>query len=176
MTVTGPDDDNAVEETATITHSIGGIVASGILRVTMDESDTRGVTVTPTSIEVTENGTARYNIVLDSQPVGDAGNRVTVTVGGASGDVTVAPSQLVFTDDDWFTAQEVEVSAALDNDGEPDAPVTLTPHGARRGLRTNESGQRQGDGHGNTYTWHHCGYDAGAGGESGRGYLIPDCW
>ena len=131
--VTGTDDDNAVEETATITHSIGGgIVASGILRVTMDESDTRGVTVSTTSLEVTENGTARYNIVLDSQPVGDAENRVTVTVGGASGDVTVAPSQLVFTDDDWFTAQEVEVSAALDNDGEPDATVTLT-HTVRGG-------------------------------------------
>ena len=130
--VTGPDDDNAVEETATITHSIGGIVASGILRVTMDESDTRGVTVSTTSLEVTENGTAKYNIVLDSQPVADEENRVTVTVGGASGDVTVATSQLVFTDDDWFTAQEVEVSAALDNDGEPDAPVTLT-HTVRGG-------------------------------------------
>ena len=130
--VTGPDDDNAVEETATITHSIGGIVASGILRVTMDESDTRGVTVSTTSLEVTENGTARYNIVLDSQPVGDADNRVTVTVGGASGDVTVVPSQLLFTGDNWFTAQEVEVSAALDDDGEPDAPVTLT-HTVRGG-------------------------------------------
>ena len=131
--VTGTDDDNAVEETATITHSIGGgIVASGILRVTMDESDTRGVTVSTTSLEVTENGSARYNIVLDSQPVGDAENRVTVTVGGTSGDVTVTPSQLVFTDDTWFTAQEVEVSAALDNDGEPDAPVTLT-HTVRGG-------------------------------------------
>ena len=132
VTVTGPNDDNAVEETATITHSIDGIVPNGILRVTMDESDTRGVTVTPTSLEVTENGTARYNIVLDSQPVGDAGNRVTVTVGGASGDVTVAPSQLVFTDATWFTAQEVTVSAALDDDGEPDAPVTLT-HTVRGG-------------------------------------------
>ena len=132
VTVTGPNDDNAVEETATITHSIGGIVASGILRATMDESDTRGVTVSTTSLEVTENGTARYNIVLDSQPVGDAENRVTVTVGGASGDVTVEPSQLVFTDDDWFTAKEVAVSAALDDDGEPDAPVTLT-HTVRGG-------------------------------------------
>ena len=130
--MTGPDDDNAVEETATITHSIGGIVASGILRVTMDESDTRGVTVSTTSLEVTENGTGRYSIVLDSQPVGDADNRVTVTVGGASGDVTVAPSQLLFTDDTWFTAQEVVVSAALDDDGEPDAPVTLT-HTVRGG-------------------------------------------
>ncbi len=133
VTVTGPNDDNAVEETATITHSIdAGIVPNGILRVTMDESDTRGVTVSTTSLEVTENGSARYNIVLDSLPVGDEENRVTVTVGGASGDVTVEPSQLVFTGTTWFTAQEVEVFAARDDDGEPDPPVTLT-HTVRGG-------------------------------------------
>ena len=132
VTVTATNDEDAVEETATITHSIGGIVPSGILQVRMDESDTRGVTVSTTSLEVTENGSARYSIVLDSQPVGDSSDRVTVTVGGASGDVTVVPSQLVFTGTDWFTAQEVEVFAALDDDGEPDPPVTLT-HTVRGG-------------------------------------------
>ena len=131
--VTGPDDENAVQETATITHTIGGaIVANGILRATIRESDTRGVTIVPTSVEVTEGGTARYNIVLDSEPVGDAEDRVTVTVGGVSGDVTVAPSQLMFTDDDWFTAKEVEVTAATDDDGVTDSPVTLS-HTVRGG-------------------------------------------
>ena len=91
VTVTGPDDENAVQETATITHTINNaIVANGILRATVRESDTRGVTsIDGRALEVTEGGTARYNIVLDSQPVGDADNRVTVTVGGVSGDVTV---------------------------------------------------------------------------------------
>ena len=127
VTVTAADDDNAVQETATLTHLVdGAIVANNILRVTVRESDTRGVTITPTSLEVTEGGTARYTIVLDSQPVGDAENRVTVTVGGVSGDVTVALSQRLFTHDNWFEAQEVEVIAASDDDGEPDAPVTLS--------------------------------------------------
>ena len=127
VTVTGPDDENAVQEMTTITHSIGGgIVANGILRATIRESDTRGVTITPTSVEVTEGGTARYSVLLDSEPVGDAEDRVTVTIGGVSGDVTVSRSQLLFTDDNWFTAQEVEVTAATDDDGETDAPVTLT--------------------------------------------------
>ena len=94
ITVTGPDDENAVQETVTITHTIGGaIVGNGILTATIRESDTRGVTITPTSVEVTEGGTAVYNVVLDSQPFGGSDtageNRVTVTVGGASGDVTV---------------------------------------------------------------------------------------
>ena len=126
VTVTGPVDDNAVQETTTITHTVNSaIVASGILRATVRESDTRGVTITPTSLEVTEGGTARYNVVLDSQPVGDAEDRVTVNVGGASGDVTVAPSQLLFNATTWQTAQEVVVSAAEDDDGETDAAVTL---------------------------------------------------
>ena len=133
VTVTGPVDDNAVQETATITHTIeGAIVTNGILQATVRESDTRGITITPTSLEVTEGGTATYNIVLDSEPVGDSENNVTVTVGGVSGDVTVAPSQLIFTDNTWFTAQEVVVSAAPDDDGETDAPVTLS-HAVRGG-------------------------------------------
>ena len=129
--VTGPDDENAVQETVTITHTIDdAIVANGILRATVRESDTRGVTITSTTVEVTEGGTAVYNVVLDSQPVGGsdtpAENRVTVTVGGVSGDVTVSPSQLVFTGANWQTAREVAVEAATDDDGETDAPVTLS--------------------------------------------------
>ena len=90
VTVTGPDDENAVEETTTITHMISdAIVANGILRATMNESDTRGVTISRTSLEVTEGGTQVYSVLLDSQPVGDAEDRVTVTIGGVSGDVTV---------------------------------------------------------------------------------------
>ncbi len=133
VTVTGPVDDNAVQETATITHTIGGsIVANGILQATVRESDTRGVAISRTSLDVTEGGTATYSILLDSQPVGDAEDRVTVTVGGVSGDVTVDPSQLIFTDDNWSTAQEVDVTAATDDDGVTDAPVTLT-HTVRGG-------------------------------------------
>ena len=134
VTLAAADDDNAVQETATITHTTaaGAIVANGILQATVRESDTRGITITPTSLEVTEGGTARYNIVLKSSPVGDTANRVTVNVGGVSGDVTVNPSQLVFTGDiggtagTWQTAQEVVVSAARDDDGDTDAPVTLS--------------------------------------------------
>ncbi len=133
VTVTGPVDDNAVQETVTITHTIGrSIVANGILRATVRESDTKGVTISRTSLEVIEGGTATYSILLDSQPVGDDEDRVTVSVGGVSGDVTVDPSQLIFTDDDWSTAQEVDVTAATDDDGVTDDPVTLT-HTVRGG-------------------------------------------
>ena len=133
VTVTGPVDDNAVAETVTITHTIDdAIVRNGILRATIRESDRKGVTISRTSLEVTEGGTQVYSVLLDSQPVGDAEDRVTVTIGGVSGDVTVDPSLLIFTDDNWSTAQTVEVSAAIDDDGVTDSPVTLT-HTVRGG-------------------------------------------
>ncbi|MDE2925385.1 MAG: fibronectin type III domain-containing protein [Acidobacteriota bacterium] len=135
VTVSAADDENAVQETVTITHTIGtAIVANGILRATVRESHTRGVTINPTSLEVTEGGSGSYSVVLDSEPVDDhnsdtAANSVTVTIAGVSGDVTVLPSQLVFTGGTggtWSTAQEVQVSAENDDDGETDAPVTLS--------------------------------------------------
>ena len=136
ITVTGPVDDNAVEEAVTITHTINdAIVGNGILQAKVRESDRKGVTISRTSLEVTEGGTQVYSVLLDSEPVGDAEDRVTVTIGGASGDVTVNPSQLVFTATGatiWSTAQTVEVTAATDDDGVTDSPVTLT-HTVRGG-------------------------------------------
>ena len=129
VTVTAAEDADAVTDTGTIAHTIDSVTATrSNLPVTITENDTRGVKVTPTSLEVTEGATATYSIVLDSQPT----DNVTVTVSGASGDVTVDPSQRTFTTANWFEAQEVEVSAAEDPDGEPDGAVTLT-HTVRGG-------------------------------------------
>ena len=49
-----------------------------------------------------------------------------VTVGGASGDVSVFPSTLTFTSSTWNTAQTVTVTAAEDDDATADDAVTLT--------------------------------------------------
>ena len=51
---------------------------------------------------------------------------MTVTVGGAVEDVTVAPEELTFTTLNWSRAQTVTVSAAEDDDAVVDAAVTLT--------------------------------------------------
>ncbi len=85
------------------------------------------VTVTPTSLRVSEGSSAAYTVVLDAEPSGD----VTVTVGGASGDVTVEPASLTFTTANWDTAQTVTVRAARDEDTTDDTAV-LT-HGASGG-------------------------------------------
>ena len=123
VTVSAAEDDDAVSDTVTLTHTINGAtVANNMLRVTVRENDTRAVTVTPTTLEVNEGASETYTVVLESEPTGN----VTVTIGGASGDVTLDRSQLTFTIGNWFDAQEVVVSAADDPDGEPDAAVTLT--------------------------------------------------
>ncbi|MYK91572.1 MAG: leucine-rich repeat protein, partial [Synechococcus sp. SB0669_bin_8] len=75
--------------------------------------DCLGVTVSPRSLKVTEGKTASYTLVLDTQPSGD------VTITPSSGDiavVTVSPTSLTFTTENWDTAQDVTVTAVMDND------------------------------------------------------------
>ena len=77
---------------------------------------------TPT-LGIDEGGRGTYTVRLDSQPTGD----VIVTVGGASGDVSVTNSPLTFTTGNWDMEQTVTVNAAEDDDAVADT-VTLT-HG-----------------------------------------------
>ena len=79
------------------------------------------VTVTPTALTVDEGSSATYTVKLDTAPSAE----VTVTVGGASGEVTVAGSPLTFTPANYGTAQTVTVSAGADEDTTDDT-ATLT--------------------------------------------------
>ncbi|MDE0523462.1 MAG: cadherin-like beta sandwich domain-containing protein [Boseongicola sp.] len=99
------------------TTTVGGLSVTGTA-LTIEDDDTRGVTVSETALPVPEGGTATYTVVLDSQPTGD----VTVTPSRSSGDADVTVSgALTFTPSDWDTAQTVTVSAAEDADAEVDA-------------------------------------------------------
>ena len=103
--------------------------------VTITDDDTAGVTVSKTSLTVTEADTTgdSYTVVLDSQPTAD----VVVTVGGHAGtDVTPAPASLTFTTLNWDTAQTVTVTAAADADTTDDT-VTLTHVGASTDVKYN---------------------------------------
>ncbi len=88
------------------------------------------------AVTVVEEASATYTVALSSQP--DAS--VTVTVGGASGEVTfdtdsatpgTQTTALTFTTTNWSTARTVTVLAAADNDTENDS-ATLT-HSASGG-------------------------------------------
>ncbi len=82
---------------------------------TITDNDTAGVTLSKTSLTVTEEDTTgdSYTVVLTSQPTAN----VVVTVAGHSGtDVTPTPTTLTFTPINWETVQPVTVTAGTDMD------------------------------------------------------------
>ena len=92
--------------------------------VTITDDDTAGVTVSESSLTVTEEDTTgdTYTVVLDSQPTAD----VTISIGGQSGtDVTAAPTPMTFTSTNWATPVTVTVTGDDDADLTNDM-VTLT--------------------------------------------------
>ena len=92
------------------------------MTVRINDNDSKGVTISPPSLEITEGSTGVYTVGLDTEPTGD----VTVTITGASGDVTVDPSQLTFSPDaGWQAAQRVAVEVESDLDAEQDGSITL---------------------------------------------------
>ena len=109
--------------TATISADTGspasysvGTPASAM--VTVEDNDTRGVTVSATALTVNEDTTGTYTVVLDSQPTAN----VTVTPSRTgSSDVTFSPPTLTFTALNWNTVQPVTVTAAQDNDAVNDS-------------------------------------------------------
>ncbi len=126
MVSAGHDADGIADPEVTLTHSASGGDYDGVsiasVVVTVTEDDTLGVTVSASALTVTEGGAGEYTIVLDTEP----SSPVTVSVSGASGDVTAAPSSLTFTSADWSEAQAVTVAVAEDADASADPMVTLT--------------------------------------------------
>ena len=139
------DDRNESAETFTVTIALadgstlpdGFVLGNATTTVTisdddespaMDNDDHPGVTVSPVALEIAEGGSGSYTLVLDTQPSGE----VTVTVGGATGEVTAQPASLSFTPANWSDPQSVTVESAHDDDALPDEAVRLT-HSASGG-------------------------------------------
>ncbi len=138
VTVLAAADGDTANDTATLTHSASGGgygSVTGDVEVTVTDNDTPGLVLDPTSLTVAEGGSGTYTVKLATQPTGN----VTVTVAGASGEVTFDTdgdtggnqNTLSFTDSTWSTAQTVTVSADQDNDADDDS-ATLT-HSASGG-------------------------------------------
>ena len=92
------------------------------------------ITLSASSVSVTEGGTGTYTVRLKDQPTGN----VTVTVSsGDSGAVTASPASLTFTTGNYSTTQTVTLTGAQDADG-ADETVTIT-HTASGGGITGET-------------------------------------
>ena len=136
VTVNAGEDDDAVDDAATIAHAVVDAssadeydpVANEDLAVTVNDDDTAGITITAASpFTVGEGSTATYTVKLNTQPSGDV--VISLTVSGSS-EVTIADTDtvmtgvqntLTFTSSDWSTAQTVTVNAGEDDDAVNDA-------------------------------------------------------
>ena len=122
--VRAPMDADAVDDTASIAHSVRALssadeydaVSIGSVAVTVDDDDV-GVTVSESAVTVDEGVSGSYTAVLDAQPASD----VVIAVSSDNADVTVSPATLTFTRANWDTAQTVTVAAGQDADAVNDA-------------------------------------------------------
>ena len=109
--------------TATISADTGSPASYSVgtpssAMVTVEDNDTRDVTVSTTALTINEGATGTYTVVLDSQPT--ASVMVTPSKTGSS-DVTFSPPTLTFTTSNWSTAQTVTVATAQDSDAVDDS-------------------------------------------------------
>ena len=130
VTVTADQDDDAVDDTATLTHTVSspddddydGLSAGGV-SVTVTDDDSVGVTISDTSLDMEEGDSAAYTVVLTSEPAGD----VTVAIEGITDtDLLLDNASLTFTAQNWSIPQTVTVTAEHDNDAVDEPQVTIT--------------------------------------------------
>ena len=124
VTVRAASDADAADDTATLTHTASGGRYSDAPAVSVTASvtddDTAGLSITPTVLNLSENGISAYIVSLTAQPSAN----VTVAITSDNPDVTVRPASLTFTPSNWDTPQAVLVIARAD-DGGGDELATL---------------------------------------------------
>ena len=128
VTVKAGQDDDAANDTATLTHTASGgdyVNVTEDLPVTVTDDDSADIVLSKTDLAVTEGDAAgtSYTVALATQPT----SSVSVSITGHSGtDLTLSSNMLTFTVDEWDDAQTVTVTAEEDDDGVTDAVATLT--------------------------------------------------
>ena len=124
-TLTVRDDrvDEGSSETITMTGSAGGYMDSSALSIPLNDDDTVGIVVSPTSLDITEGDDGTYRVKLNSRPT----HSVTVgfSVSGSS-TVTVPTRSLTFTTSNWNSNKTVTVRTAEDNSDYDDETATVT--------------------------------------------------
>ena len=130
VTVSAASDGDTANDTATLTHTAsgGGYNDAPAVSVTVSvtDDDTAGLSITPTVLNLIENGISAYIVSLTAQPSGN----VTVTIASDNPDVTVRPAALTFTPDNWATPQAVLVITRADAGGGDElATLRMTAQG-----------------------------------------------
>ncbi len=124
VTITDAGDDDAVDDTNTLSHAVqrgsateytGVTIADVTVQVTDDDS--AGVEVSLDSLALNEGEGSAYSVWLTAQPT----DTVSITV-SAGGDLVVNPTTLTFRPNDW-EGQNVNVYAGHDANAADDTPA-----------------------------------------------------
>ena len=148
VTVTAPEDENDIDETVTVSHSVsgyGGLTTADVVTVSVADNEIFRFNASPTTFTVRETASDFYTIWLNQLPENDVTLDVDLGRGGNLGDssdMSLTPESLTFTASNWTTAQTVTMTALDDDDatdeeilivhrargvgGVPDAPPELT--------------------------------------------------
>lgn len=118
VTVTALNDDDAVDETPTISLSSTGLTTRTVA-MTVDDNDTLGIATDVTSLTVAElgNGTGTFKVRLTAQPTANVAVTIDPSVAGA---VMLSATSLTFTPANWNTYQAITVTAVSDDDAADD--------------------------------------------------------
>ena len=130
VTVTEPEDDDAVSEDHTLTHTAAstdsnynGVSVAGVaVRVVDDDLGRAFVRFDPNRVTINEGETGSYTVVLATQPTADVTIPVEVPLGAS---LAAEPSSLTFTSRNWSTPQTVTVTG-LEDDDQVDSPYIMS--------------------------------------------------
>ena len=130
ITVSAASDGDTANDTATLTHTASGggygAARAVSVAVSVTDDDTAGLSITPTVLNLIENGISAYIVSLTAQPSGN----VTVSIASDNPDVTVRPASLTFTPSNWATPQAVLVITRADAGGGDElATLRMTAQG-----------------------------------------------
>ena len=121
----------AETDTITLSHHLSGgeygplsaddvavtiVKASGALNLQV------GITASPQSLTVPEDQSRTYSVFLSAVPTGNVTVTITLPTGN---DLSIDMTVLTFTTNNWNVPQNVRVTADDDDDGIPDASVTI---------------------------------------------------
>lgn len=121
-TVTEPDETVTVS-LSNVSNANVDVSDTAIATITNDDSS--GVSVSPTTLEITEGGSGdSYDVVLISQPTAN----VTIALTFDNTQLTVSSSSLTFTSANWNVVQPITVTAI--DEGTIDAGITTITHDA----------------------------------------------
>ena len=91
---------------------------SGSVAVSVDDSDTAGLVLSESSLDIGEDGSGSFTVKLASRPLADV---LVSFASGDSGAVSVPSGTLTFTSSTWGTAQTVTVEGVADDDAADEA-------------------------------------------------------